>query len=188
MRNQKKMIKIDLQGDKKNSEYLKQFIEALDMKKSLGGHIMIFNHRDMNVVVKLDERKIVAYSKGNFSDLIYNTQNRFFNHLTEHGVINPETVKGTNVFGSLGGEYSENNEIGNLSEVILYNIATFMLAEAEYMESVKKMEIEREEDLLDPSKKNSTELGEVPQETTKGSMQPYYPGYSYGLAGIYRYE
>ena len=49
-------------------------------------------------------------------------------------------------------------------------------------------EMEREEDLLQPSEKDSTELGEVPQETTKGSMQPYYPGYSYGLAGIYRYE
>jgi hypothetical protein len=48
--------------------------------------------------------------------------------------------------------------------------------------------MEREEDLLDPSDAASTELGEVPQETTKGSMQPYYPGYSYGLAGIYRYE
>ena len=46
----------------------------------------------------------------------------------------------------------------------------------------------REEDLLNPSDADSTELGEVPQETTKGSMQPYYPGYSYGLAGIYRYE
>ena len=181
------MIKIELKGDKENTEYLQEFIETLDMKKSLGGHIMIFNHRDMNVVVKLSERKIVAYSKGNFSDIIYNTQNRFFNHLVEHGVIDPETVKGTNVFGSLGGTYPESDEIGNLSEVILYNIATFMVAENEYMNSVKKMEIEREEDLLDPSKKNSTELGEVPQETSKGSMQPYYPGYSYGLAGVYMY-
>ncbi len=63
-----------------------------------------------------------------------------------------------------------------------------MLEENEYMETLTKMEMEREEDLLDPSDKDSTELGEVPQETNKGSMQPYYPGYSYGLAGIYRYE
>ena len=182
------MIKIELKGTKNNSEYLQEFIQSLDMKKSLGGHIMIFNHRDIDVVVKLDERQIVAYSKGSFSDLTYNTQNRFFNHLIEHGVITPETVKGTNVFGSLGGLYPENEEIPNLSEVVLYNIATFMIAEQEYMNSVKKMEIEREEDLLDPSKQDSTELGEVPQETTKGTMTPYYPGYAYGLAGIYRYE
>lgn len=62
-----------------------------------------------------------------------------------------------------------------------------MLEELDYMENMKKLEIEREEELLEPSDRDSTELGEVPQETTKGSMQPYYPGYSYGLAGIYRY-
>ena len=75
-----------------------------------------------------------------------------------------------------------------MAEVVLYNIALFMLDETKYMEQVEKVEKEREEDLLDPSNKDSTELGEVPQDTTKGSHQPYYPGYSYGLAGIYRYE
>ena len=85
-------------------------------------------------------------------------------------------------------EYPENKDIKNISEIVLYNIALFMLEESEYMETVTKMEMEREEDLLHPSDKNSTELGDISQETTKGSMQPYYPGYSYGLAGIYRYE
>jgi hypothetical protein len=169
-------------------EYLQEYIETLDMKKSLGGHFMIFNHKDMNVVVKIKERKIVAYSKSNFSDIVYNTQNRFFNYLVEHGVVEPETIRGSNVFGSLLAEYPENKEIKNLSEVVLYNIALFMIEELEYMENMKKLEIEREEELLEPSDRDSTELGEVPQETTKGSMQPYYPGYSYGLAGIYRYE
>jgi len=168
-------------------EYLQEYIDTLDMKKSLGGHFMIFNHKDMNVVVKVKERKIVAYSKSNFSDIVYNTQNRFFNYLVEHGVVEPETIRGSNVFGSLLAEYPENKEIKNLSEVVLYNIALFMIEELDYMENMKKLEMEREEELLDPSDRDSTELGEVPQETTKGSMQPYYPGYSYGLAGIYRY-
>lgn len=179
------MIKISIGG---SPEFIKEYIDTLDMKKSLAGHLMIFNHKDINVVVKVKERKIVAYSKSNFSDVVYNTQNRFFNYLAEHGVIEPETIRGSNVFGSLLAEYPENKEIKNLSEVVLYNIATFMLEENDYMEAMRKVEMEREEELLHPSDKDSTELGEVPQETTKGSMQPYYPGYSYGLAGIYRYE
>ncbi len=179
------MLKVTIGG---SPEYIQEYIDTLDIKKSLGGHLMIFNHKDINVVVKAKERKIVAYSKSNFSDIVYNTQNRFFNYLVEHGVVEPETIRGSNVFGSLLAEYPENKEIKNLSEVILYNIATFMLEENHYMEAMKRAEMEREEDLLNPSDKESTELGEVPQETTKGSMQPYYPGYSYGLAGIYRYE
>ncbi len=169
-------------------EYIQEYIDTLDMKKSLGGHFMIFNHKDINVVVKVKERKIIAYSKSNFSDVVYNTQNRFFNYLMEHGVVEPETVRGTNVFGSLLAEYPESEEIKNLSDIVLYNIALFMLEENDYMETVTKMEMEREEDLLNPSDADSTELGDVSQETTKGTMQPYYPGYSYGLAGIYRYE
>jgi len=179
------MIKINIGA---TPEYIKEYIDTLDLKKSLGGHLMIFNHRDINVVVKTNERKIVTYSKGNFSDVVYNTQNRFFHFLTESGVVEPETIRGSNVFGSLLAEYPESSEVKNLAEVVLYNIALFMLDETKYMEQVEKVEKEREEDLLDPSKKDSTELGEVPQDTTKGSHQPYYPGYSYGLAGIYRYE
>jgi hypothetical protein len=179
------MLKVTIGG---SPEYIQEYIETLEIKKSLGGHLMIFNHKDINVVVKIKERKIVAYSKNSFSDVVYNTQNRFFNYLSEHGVVQPETIRGTNVFGSLLAEYPENKEIKNLSDVVLYNIAIFMLEENRYMETVKKVEMEREEDLLDPSDRDSTELGEVPQQTTKGSMQPYYPGYSYGLAGVYRYE
>jgi len=179
------MLKVRIGG---SPEYIQEYIDTLDIKKSLGGHFMIFNHKDINVVVKIKERKIVAYSKSNLSDVVYNTQNRFFNYLVEHGVVEPETIRGSNVFGSLLAEYPENKGIKNISDIVLYNIALFMLEENDYMETVAKMEIEREEELLDPSDKNSTELGEVPQETTKGSMQPYYPGYSYGLAGIYRYE
>tara|TARA_R100000664_G_scaffold34049_1_gene53651 strand:+ start:4536 stop:5075 length:540 start_codon:yes stop_codon:yes gene_type:complete len=179
------MIKVNIDT---TPEYIKEYIDTLDIKKSLGGHFMIFNHRDINVVVKTKERKIVTYSKGSFSDIVYNAQNRFFNFLTENGVVEPETIRGSNVFGALLAEYPQSDEVKNLSEVVLYNIALFMLDETRYMEQVEKAENEREEDLLDPSDKDSTELGEVPQDTTKGSHQPYYPGYSYGLAGIYRYE
>ncbi len=179
------MIKVTVGG---LPEYVREYIETLDMKKSLGGHLMIYNHKDINVVVKIKERKIVAYSKNTFSDVVYNTQNRFFNHLVEHGVVEPETIRGSNVFGALLAEYPENKEIKDISEIVLYNIALFMLEETKYMEEVTKVEMEREQELLDPSDENSTEFGEVPQETSKGSMQPYYPGYSYGLAGIYRYE
>ena len=181
------MIKIQV-GKTPTPEYMKEYIDSLNMKKSLSGHLMIYNHRDINIVVNEDSKKITAYSKGNFSDLIYNTQNRLFNFLIENGVVDPETVQGTNVFGAIAANYPENNEIKNVVEIVLYNIATFVNSEMEYMKAVEKVEMEREEDLLQPSEKDSTELGEVPQETTKGSMQPYYPGYSYGLAGIYRYE
>jgi hypothetical protein len=182
------MIKVQVKNYPPTPEYITEYIDDLDMKKSLAGHLMIYNHKDIAIVVKTEERKIVAYSRGNFSDIIYNAQNRFFNYLVENGVVQPETVRGTNVFGALAAEYPDNKDIQNLTEIVLYNISGFIKNETEYMEAITKAEMEREENLLDPSSEDSTELGEVPQETTKGTQQPYYPGYSYGLAGIYRYE
>ena len=57
------MLKITIGGP---PEFIQEYIDTLEVKKSLAGHLMIFNHKDINVVVKLKERKIVAYSKSNF--------------------------------------------------------------------------------------------------------------------------
>ena len=91
------------------------------------------------------------------------------------------------MFGSLLAEYPENKEIKNLSEVVLYNIALFMIEELEYMENMKKLEIEREEELLDPSDRDSTELGEVPQEAEKGALRPGWIRGPYGMNYMYRF-
>ena len=41
---------------------------------------------------------------------------------------------------------------------------------------------------VEPDEYDSTELGEVPHDQNKGTNRPGYPGYYYGLAGVYRYE
>ena len=71
--------------------------------------------------------------------------------------------------------------------MVLYNIATFIRKEKEYMDAFDKEDAMEQDRILDPDAEDSTELGEVPQEATKGTNTPSYPGYYYGLAGIYRY-
>ena len=61
---------------------------------------------------------------------------------------------------------------------------SFTQADMDAFDAEDAMEQER---LLEPDSDDSTELGEVPQQTTKGTNTPSYPGYYYGLAGIYRY-
>ena len=51
----------------------------------------------------------------------------------------------------------------------------------------KDHEVELERNLLDPSDEDSTELGEVPHEPTKGTQHRYPGGHTaYGLTGMYR--
>ena len=78
----------------------KRQVNGRQMFNELTSRIKGYNIKDINVVVKLKERKIVAYSKGNFSDVVYNTQNRFFNYLMEFDNINFRTY-----FLSLGNQF-----------------------------------------------------------------------------------
>ena len=163
-------------------------IKKLEIKRSLSGQIMVFNHIDMDIVLDEQKGKVTAYSKKDFGELVYKSQNRLFDFLFKKGVIFPESVKGSNVFGAIEGTYPSEAKVDNLTEIVLYNIAGFMDSEQDYFKSFEHAEDAEDERLLHPDKEDSTELGEVPQEEKKGTLSPGYPGYYYGLAGMYRYE
>ena len=163
-------------------------IKKLDMKRSLSGQIMVFNHIDMDIVLDEQSGKVTAYSKKDFGELVYKSQNRLFDYLFKKGVVLIESVKGSNVFGAFEALYPKEANVDNLTEIVLYNIAGFMQSEQVFMESFEHVDDAEDERVLHPDKKDSTELGEVPQEEKKGTLSPGYPGYYYGLAGMYRYE
>ena len=71
------MINISVKDDKE-LEYIREQIKVLELKKSLSGKLMILNHRDIDIVLDENSKKITAYTKGQFSEMVYNTQNRFF--------------------------------------------------------------------------------------------------------------
>ena len=154
-------------------------IKNLDMKRSLSGQIMVFNHIDMDIVLDEKQGKITAYTKKDFGELVYKSQNRLFDFLFRKGVVFPESVKGSNVFGALEGTYPKDEENDNLTEIVLFNIANFMQEEQGYIKSFEYVDDIEDQRLLDPDKEDSTELGEVPQEEKKGTLNPGMPGYYY---------
>tara|TARA_Y100000592_G_C5338406_1_gene252997 strand:+ start:189 stop:737 length:549 start_codon:yes stop_codon:yes gene_type:complete len=163
-------------------------IKNLNMKRSLSGQIMVFNHIDMDIVLDEKTGKVTAYSKKDFGELVYKSQNRLFDYLFKKGVVALESVKGSNVFGAIEGAYPKEAKVENLTEIVLYNIAEFMKSEKSYIESFEYVNDAEDERVLHPDEEDSTGLGEVPQKEKKGTLSPGYPGYYYGLAGMYRYE
>jgi|TARA_R110000822_G_scaffold72529_5_gene174231 hypothetical protein len=168
-------------------EVMESEIKNLDMKRSLSGQIMVFNHIDMDIVLDEKQGKITAYTKKDFGELVYKSQNRLFDFLFKKGVVFPESVKGSNVFGALEGSYPTEDKVDNLTEIVLFNIANFMQEEQNYIKSFEYVEDTEEDRLLNPDEEDRTELGEVPQKEKKGSLNPGLPGYYYGLSGMYRY-
>ena len=50
----------------------------LDVRKSLNGDLMIFDHADIDIVLSSSKNKIVAFPKDILNDMVYGAQNRLF--------------------------------------------------------------------------------------------------------------
>ena len=50
----------------------------LDVRKSMNGDLMIFDHGDIDIVLSASKNKVTAFPKEVISDLVYGAQNRLF--------------------------------------------------------------------------------------------------------------
>jgi hypothetical protein len=92
-------------------------------------------------------------------------------------MIKPDSIQGGSIYGSLEAIYKPSDENYNMENLFLINIHDWMQEERPYIEIAQELEAITQDSLLDPNQEMSTELGEVPQETTKGTLRP---GYNYG--------
>ena len=83
--------------------------------------------------------------------------------------------------------YPESQEASPL-ETVLYVVGKFIEEESQYFNLDDELEEEIEKSLTDPDENDSTELGEIPHSSQKGSIRPGYIYSPYGISSIYRYE
>tara|TARA_Y100000593_G_scaffold93816_1_gene190149 strand:- start:1260 stop:1784 length:525 start_codon:yes stop_codon:yes gene_type:complete len=155
---------------------------ALEIRKSLDGNLMIFDHKDIDIIILPESKKVVTFPKGEYSKHVYPSQDKLFNFLRQEGVIKYDSIKGGNIFMSMEALIVESEEVNSI-DATLYSISKFMNGEKEIFDYEDKMEQEEEDYLTEPTPEDSTALGEVPQEPRKGSI---VPGVNpYGLPGQY---
>jgi|TARA_Y100000034_G_C6866545_1_gene395043 hypothetical protein len=159
----------------------------LKARKTLDGNIMIFDHDDIDIVAMPKENKVMTFVKQDDSDLAYSTQDRLFKFLVRKGVVLPHTVRAGNIYGSIEAKIPETSDYGNVLYNVLYSIAKFIEKEKPFMTAIQDYDEMEDDRLLAPDRVDSTELGEVPHEDVKGTLRPAYPGYYYGLGGMYRW-
>ena len=149
----------------------------LKAKKTLDGNIMIFDHQEMDIVLIPNKSKIVTFAKNDFSEMVYAAQNRLFEFLKRKGVVDYESIQGGSVYGSLEGKIpTPEDESINSIDYAIYGVYKFIKEERPYYNYLDQYEEMLEDYFTKPTDKDSTELGEVPQATEKGSIRP---GYNY---------
>ena len=110
------------------------------------------------------------------SELVYGAQDRLFKFLVRRGLVTPETVQGGSIYGSMEGQLQDSEEFDTINMAIL-NLSKWIDTERPYFTFMEEFEEMEQERYTDPDEEDSTELGEVPQEETKGALRP---GYNYG--------
>jgi len=153
----------------------------LKMRRALNGDLMIFDHSDIDIVIMLEESKVVAFAKDLMSEVVYGAESRLFQHLKKAGIIAYDSIQGGNVYGSLEGKILNSTELDPIKASI-YEISRWMDEERPYIASIESHEEMMDDALIDPQGDDATELGDVPHEEEKGSIiqRNLFAPYLYG--------
>ena len=156
----------------------------LNIRKTLDGDIMIFDHADIDIIIMKEKQKIVSFPKDMMSEIVYGAQNRLYKYLRKKGLVKVDSIVGGSIYGSLEAELLSSAEFNNINLAII-NIGKWIDEERPYFEFIEDYEEMHTDRLTDPDEEESTELGEIPHDDTKGSLRPgynygpYYQSYSY---------
>jgi len=147
----------------------------MDIRKSISGDLMIFDHGDIDIILSTAQNKVIAFPKEVISDYVYGAQNRLFTHLKRKGIVVPESIQAGSFYGSFEATMeSPKNKDNSAAKLALVNISQFITEERPYFEHTEAIISMTDDELIDPDKTDSTELGEVPQATEQGSIRKGY--------------
>lgn len=149
---------------------------TLDVRRTLSGNIAIYSHEDIDVVIDVEKKRIIAFVKDEMNDMVYDAQSRMYDYLSKKGIVKRDSIQGGNVYGSMQADIEEPNGDADPIQVALLGITKFVEEEAPRFMYQKAYDESEEQMLTNPDSEDSTELGEVPHKREKGSMRP----------GIYR--
>lgn len=158
------------------------FNVKLKVRRTLDANLIISDHPDIDIVLMPEKMKIIAFSRENFDDNIYQTQDRLMKYLFKKGVISLETICGSNVYGSLEAKLLKPVQEIPIDNLMLMILSKWIDSEKPSFVYQKAVDDVYKDRMTDPEDKDTTELGEVPAAKEKGSVPIHQVRrYAYGL-------
>lgn len=152
---------------------------SLNIKKTLDGNIIIYDHPKILIILSYKTNKIILLPKSNADEDVYRYQKNLLDYLHEKGLVEFSSIQGGSLYSSLEATIPKSDELKPIETLIL-NIDKYLDEERKSLEKVEKYKKELEDWWTDPDEEDSTELGEVPQKTKKGSI-PEKPYLTFGF-------
>lgn len=153
----------------------------LYVRESLDGNLMIYDHKDIDIVLMQEQKKIVAFAKDMLTDNVYGAESRLFEFLRKKGIVAYDSIQGGNIYGSMEAKILESKKYNSVKAALL-NIAEWFKVEKPLTDSLEAHDDLMDDVLLNPDDEHATELGEVPHEVEKGSIlqKNMFAPYLYG--------
>ena len=160
----------------------------LNARKTLSGDVMIFDHKDIDIVLMPGKKKIVAFAKDILGDHVYEAQNRLFRFLLKRGIIEYNSVQGGNMFSSMEAKIQESTMYNEVQHTLLA-VSRFLEKERPLMEFERAFDRQEEDRLNEPPPGEYTEFdpGKYHHER-KGSINTGQMPYGMSTATVYRLE
>ena len=158
------------------------FTIKLKARRTLDGNIIVSDHPDIDIVIMPEKKKVIAFSRNNFDDHIYQTQDRLVKYLVKKGVAMPDSISASNVYGSLECKIIKPVQEIPIDNLLLMLVSKWIDSEKPSFVYQKAIDQVYKDRITDPDDKESTELGEVPAAKEKGSVPIHQVRrYAYGM-------
>ena len=174
--NLKSTVGISITNNKKTNYTFELFV-----RESLDGNLLIYDHKDIDIVLMQEQKKIVAFAKDVLTDNVYGAESRLFEFLRKKGIVSYDSIQGGNIYGSMEAKILDSKKYNSVRAALL-NIAEWFKEEKPMMDYMEKHDDFMDDSLLNPDDEHATELGEVPHEEEKGSIlqKNLFAPYLYG--------
>jgi hypothetical protein len=158
------------------------FTIKVKARRTLDGNIIVSDHPDIDIVIMPEKMRIITFSKENFDDHIYQTQDRLMKYLTKKGTLVFDSITAGNVYGSLEAKIIKPAQEIPIDNLMLMLVSKWLDSEKPsvvYQQAVDDIYTDR---MTDPNDKESTDLGKVPAAQEKGSVPIHQVRrYAYGM-------
>ena len=160
---------------------LKDHVFELTVRETLNGDLMIYDHKDIDIVLMQEKKKIVAFAKDMLTDTVYGAESRLFEFLRKHGIVAYDSIQGGNIYGSMEAKLLQSKKYDTIKSALV-EIAKWFEGEAPMLQSMEDHDQIMDDALLNPDDEHATELGEVPHEEEKGGIlqRGLFAPYLYG--------
>jgi len=168
-------------GVKITQSNIKPYVFELNARETLNGDLMIYDHKDIDIVLMQEKKKIVAFAKELLTDSVYGAESRLFEFLRKRGIVSYDSIQGGNIYGSMEAQILDSKKYDSIKSALL-NIAEWFKEERPLMDYIEGHDEMMDDALLNPDDEHATELGEVPHAEEKGSIlqKNLFAPYLYG--------